>query len=323
MVAFDGGFVLAGDDGDGGMLWLSDDGTSWSQIEESVFVGVLLWDLLVVEDGLLAVGEGADPSEAVVLSSTDGTQWQVVGRFGNSDHGTRPWAISRSGGTLVAITSIYGNDVEFYRGADASSWTVSEPTSVFDDGESGRDIACSEKLCVGVGFHDATYRDDIDSNTGVAWVSTTGTSYQLVDHDFDSDRLEAIVWADSGFITVGNTPTDKGVAWLSQDGESWIRLTGSFNEMTITGVTATADSYMIFGHNLETSELVAWTSTTGDEWSEEIISDELAEGSQIRTIVDQDGTRVAAGIASDTLDTLIWTSTGNQPWQHTTTLHTP
>jgi hypothetical protein len=322
MVGFDGGFVLAGDDGNGGVLWLSDDGTKWSQIEEPVFDDVLLRDLLVVENGLLALGESADPSEAVVLSSADGTQWQVVGRFGNSEYGSVPRAISRLAGTVVAITEIYGNDVEFYRGADASSWTVSEPTSVFDDGESGRDIACSESLCVAVGFHDATYRDDLDANTAVAWVTTTGSSYQLVNHDFASDRLQAIAWADNGFIAVGNTLTDEGVAWLSRDGESWTSLTGSFNEMTITGITSTAGQYTIFGHKLETGGLVAWTSTTGDEWSEEIISDELVEGSQIRAIVNQGHIRIAAGIASDTLDTLIWTSTNDQPWEHTTTIHT-
>ena len=320
MVAFEGGFVLAGDDGESGMLWLSEDGASWTQIEKPVFDGVVLRDLLVTQDGLLVVGEVADPTEAVVLSSADGTQWQVGARFGNGDHGTVPSAISQSAGALVVIADIVGNDVEFYRGTDASSWTVSEPTPVFDDGENGWDIACSDSLCVGVGFHDATYRDEIDVNTGVAWVSTTGDSYQLVDHDFAADRLQAIAWADPGFIAVGNTPTDEGVAWLSQDGESWTSLTGSFNKMTITGVTATSDKYIIFGHNPDTGELVVWTSTIGDQWSEELVSSEFAEGSQIRTTVDQDGTRIIAGIASDTLDTLIWTSTNNQPWQHTATI---
>lgn len=322
MVGFNGGIVLAGDDGEGGLLWLSDDGTSWSQIEHPVFEGVLLRDLLVVDDGLLALGEGSDPSEAVVLSSADGTQWQAVERFGNSDHGTVPRSISKSASTLVVIADIVGNDVEFYRSVGSSSWAVSEPTPLFDDGENGRDIACSESLCVGVGFHDATYRDEIDSNTGVAWVGTTGTDYRLVDHDFDSENLEAIAWANSGFVAVGNTPTNVGVAWISQDGESWTSLSGSFNQMTITGVTATPDGYMIFGLNPETSGLVVWASTTGDDWSEEIISNELAEGSQIRTIVDQDGTRIAAGIASDTLDTFIWTSTNNRPWRHAATIHT-
>jgi hypothetical protein len=320
MVAFDGGFVLAGDDGDSGLLWLSEDGTSWTEIEEPVLESVLLRDLLVTEDGLLAVGEGVDPTEAVVLSSADGTQWQVVARFGNSDHGTVPSAISQSAESLVVIADIVGNDVEFYRGADPSSWTVSEPTPVFDDGESGWDIACSINRCVGVGFHDATYRDEIDANTGVVWANTMGDSYQLVDHDFAADRLQAIAWADPGFLAVGNTPTNESVAWLSQDGESWTSLTGSFNKRTITGVTATSDNYMIFGHNPDTGELVVWTSTTGDQWSEEIISIELAEGTQVRTTVDQDGTRIAAGIASDTLDTFIWKSTNNQPWQHTATI---
>jgi hypothetical protein len=322
MVAFDGGFVLAGDDGDNGLLWLSEDGTNWTEVVDHVFGGVLLGDLVVVEDGLLVVGGREDPSEAVVFSSSDGMQWQAAASFGNSDHGTAPIAMSKSAEALVVIADIVGNDIEFYRGVDASSWMASDPTPIFDDGESGRDITCSESLCVAVGFHDATYRDEIDTNTGVAWVSTTGASYQLVDHDFDSERLEAIAWADPGFVAVGNTPTNEGVAWLSLDGESWTPLTGSFNEMTITGVTATSDSYVIFGHNPDNGGLVVWTSTTGDQWNDEIISNELAEGSQIRTIADQDGIRIAAGIASDTLDTIIWTSTNNQPWQHSARIQT-
>ena len=115
MVAFDGGFVLAGDDGDSGLLWLSDDGTSWTEIEEPVFDGVLLGDLVVVEAGLLVVGGREDPSEAVVFSSPDGMQWQVAAGFGNSDHGTAPIAMSQSAETLVVIADIVGNDI-------ASTW---------------------------------------------------------------------------------------------------------------------------------------------------------------------------------------------------------
>ena len=322
MVVFDGGFVLAGDDGEKGLLWLSDDGSSWNQIEDPIFDGVLLLDLVVVEDGLLVVAAREDPSEAVIFSSPDGMQWQLAAAFGNRDHGTAPIAMSESAETLVVMADIVGNDIEFYRGTDAVTWTAAEPTPEFDDGESGRDIACSDRLCVAVGFHDATYRNEIDANTGVAWVSTTGTSYNLVDHNFAAERLEAIAWADPGFIAVGNTPSNKGVAWLSQDGESWTSLKGPFNNITITGVTATSDTYIIFGHDPDTGGLEIWTSTTGDQWSEEIISNELAEGSQIRTVVDRDGTRIAAGIASDTLDTLIWTSTNNQPWQHSATIQT-
>ena len=92
--------------------------------------------------------------------------------------------------------------------------------------------------------------------------------------------------------------------------------------MTIDGVAAVGNRYVIFGTDPTTNELLIWTSDTGNQWDQETISDDFAEGSQIRTITENNGTRIAIGIGSDTLDTIIWTSTNNQPWQHTTTLET-
>jgi len=322
MVGFDGGYVVVGDDGESGVVWVSEDGTSWSQSDDPVIGGVLLRDVIVVGGGLLAVGEGSDPTEAVVLSSTDGVIWEVAGRFGNSQYGAAPWAISRSSSGVVAISDIIGNDVEFYRSTDVSSWTASKPVGVFDDGEGGSDIACDEDLCVGVGFHDSTYRSEIETNTGVAWISTTGDRYDLVDHDFGSARLTSITWTESGFLTVGDTSTSEGVAWHSQNGQQWTPVTGPFNEMTIHGASTVDNSYVIFGTNPTTNELLIWTSDTGNQWDQETISEDLPEGSQIRAISYQNDTRITIGIPSDTLHTIIWTSTNNQPWQHTATLET-
>jgi len=323
LAGFDGGYLVVGDDGDSGIVWFSEDGTSWSQVDDPIFDGLVFRDLIVVEDRLVAVSRSSDPTEAVVLSSTDGLAWEVVGRFGNADHGTSPDAISRTGSGLVVISDIIGNDVEFYSSADMSSWTVSEPVGVFDDGEGGSDIACDEELCVGVGSHDATYRSELETDTGVAWISTTGENFDLVDHDFQTDRLTAIAWTTSGFVAVGNNSSGQGVAWQSQHGQQWTPVSGPFNEMTIDGVAEADDKYIIFGRNPATSQLVIWTSTHGAQWDQEVVSDGFPEGSLIRTISDRNGVRVAAGIASDTLSTIIWTSTNNQPWQHTTTLDSP
>ena len=322
MVGFDGGYVVVGDDGESGVVWFSEDGTNWSQVNDPLFVDVLMRDVILVEGGLLALGEGSESAKAVILSSTDGVAWELAGSFGNDEYGTFPDAIGQTRSGLVVISDIIGNDVEFYRSTDVSSWTAADPVGVFDDGESGSDIACNEDLCVGVGDHDATYRAEIESNTGVAWTISTGDRFDLVDHHFQSVRLTAIAWTESGFLTVGDNSTGEGVAWQSHDGRNWTSVGGPFNNMTIDGVAAVGNRYVIFGTNPTANELLIWTSDTGNQWDQETISDDFAEGSQIRTITENNGTRIAIGIASDTLDTIIWTSTNNQPWQHTTTLET-
>ncbi len=322
VVSFDDGYVLVGDDPNGGFIWFSADGVTWSYVDDPIFDDLdELRDVITVEDGLIAVGSDGR-GEAVILVSADGLVWSEAARFGNVEDGTVGRGIGQTDTGFAVISNTVGNDVEFYRSADISSWKVVQPTGFFDDGEDGSDIACNEELCVGVGLHDATYRSDLQPDAGVAWVNTTGDRYDLVGHDFQSVGLTAITWTESGFLTVGDTSTGEGVAWQSQDGRNWNLVVGPFNEMTIDGTSAIDNSYVIFGTNPTTNDLLIWTSANGNQWDQETISDDFPEGSQIRTINHRNDTRMAVGIASDTLNTVIWTSTNNQPWQHTATLET-
>ncbi len=322
VVSFDDSYVLVGDDTNGGFVWFSADGATWKPVDDPIFDDLdELRDVIAVEGGLIAVGSDGR-GEAVILVSADGLVWSEAARFGNVEDGTVGRAISQTDTGFDVITSTVGNDVEFYRSTNISVWTVVQPAGVFDDGESGSDITCNAERCVGVGDHDATYRSDLQADAGVAWVNTTGDRYDLVDHDFQSVGLTAIAWAESGFLTVGDTSTGEGVAWQSQNGQQWTPVTGPFNEMTIDGAAVIDGSYVIFGANPTTNELLTWTSDTGNQWDQETISNDLPEGSQIRAISHQNDTRTAIGIASDTLHTIIWTSANNQPWQHTATLET-
>ncbi len=319
---FDDGYVVVSNDANGGFVWFSADGTDWLRVDDPVLDDLELRDVIAVEGGLVAVGEQADPTEAVILSSSDGLVWVLAGRFGNGEYGTAPWAISQMETALIVISDIYGNDVEFYRSTDMSSWVIGEPAPVFDDGEGGSDIACSHRLCIAVGSHDATYRSDLESNAGVAWVSTTGGTYTLVEHDFQTEQLEAVAAAAVGFVAVGNNPDGHGVAWNSQDGHNWTEVTGPFNEMTVDGVAADDTSFTIFGRDLASGAIVVWTSADRGRWDQETLPGDFPEASQVRSISYNQDTRIAVGIASDTLDTIIWISTNGQFWQHIATLET-
>lgn len=322
VVWFDDGYVVVGNDSNGGSVWFSADGTNWLRADDPVLDGLQLWDMIAVEGGLVVLGQAADPSDAVILSSSDGLVWVEAGRFGNKEYGTAAEAISQMESALIVISDIYGNDVEFYRSADMSSWVIGHPAPVFDDGEGGSDIACNDRLCIAVGSHDATYRPDLESNTGVAWVSTTGDRYDLVSHDFQTEQVQAVAVAAAGFVAIGNNPDGHGVAWLSKDGHNWSEIAGPFNEMMVDGIVSTDTGYTIFGRDPVAGKIIVWTSADTRRWDREILPGEFPEASQVRSISHNQDTRIAAGIASDTLHTIIWISTGGQPWQHIATLET-
>ena len=220
----------------------------------------------------------------------------------------------------MVISEIYGNDVEFYASKDARSWTEGQPAAVFDDGESARDIACSDEVCVGVGFADATYRQDLDANTGIAWVSGSGFDYQVLDHRFDTESLDAVAWNPAGFLAVANGANNEGLAWQSSDGTGWSPVSGPFAEMTVDGVAAVDGSYVVFGRNPRTGDVMFWASDDTTEWSESVVATGLPEDSQLRSVVDTQSGLIAAGIDGATFDVLVWASPDGADWQEIATL---
>ncbi len=248
VVEHDGRVVLFGNDTAGGFVWASDDGSTWGSVD----VGVLteleeVADATVFESSIVVLGQSG--AEAVVLISADGDVFEESGRFSNIAHGTNPTAVAGFDDAIVAITDIYGNDVEFYASKDTGSWIPAQPSPVFDDGEEARDIACSDAVCVGVGFLDATYRPELDADTGVAWVGSSGGSFPRVDHDFDAVSLDAIAWNRPGFLVVATGPDGGGSVWQSTDGIEWRPISGPFTEMIVDGIEAVDASYVVFGRN--------------------------------------------------------------------------
>jgi hypothetical protein len=320
VVAFGDGFVLVGDDGEQGFVWFSEDGSTWSASHDPVLTETAIRDVIVVDGDLIAFGASEDPTEAVILTSADGLMWEELGRFGNGEHGTSPKSISQFGARLVAVTDIIGNDVEFYSSLGPLSWHAAEPAGVFDDGEYGQDIGCSDTVCVAVGTHHAGYRPELAEDAGVAWVSTTGDRYDLVDQDFQAETLTAVAWNGPGFLAAGQDSSGRGVVWLSVDGRRWIPVPGPFNEMTIDGLVAADLGYLVFGHDPNSGAIFVWASGDGEQWDQQIVSEDAPLGSHIRSIAVGPGTRVAVGIDSKTLRPVVWMSIDGQTWRYNLTL---
>jgi hypothetical protein len=319
VVEHEGTLVMVGNDTTGGFAWASEDGSDWTSVSADVLGELEIVDATVYGSSVVVVGQSLE-AEAVVLVSEDGATFVESGRFANSEYGTIPQAAAGFVNSLIVISDIYGNDVEFYTSADARSWTAGQPSPVFDDGENARDIACSDQACVGVGFVDATYRQDLDTNTGVAWVSPSGGDYEPVDYHFTAETLDAVAWNSPGFLVVADGPNGMGLAWHSTDGTDWNSVVGPFTDMTVDGVEAVGASFVVVGRDPTTGTLVVWTSENLTEWSEAVVETGLPEGTRIRSITNTQTGLVAVGIDSANFDTLVWTSPNGNEWQQTTTL---
>jgi hypothetical protein len=301
----------------GGFIGISENGSNWTLIDVEALAELELVDGSTNGPSTVVVGRSEDPSEGVVLVSEDGRLFEERGRFSNSEYGTAPDAAALFRGGLVVISDIVGNDVEFYLSDNYQTWAPGQPLPVFDDGESARDIACSEEVCVGVGFLEATYRPELDADAGVVWVSTTGDDFKPVAYEFNTNTLDAVAWNPSGFLVVANSTSGSGVVWHSTDGTEWRPVSGPFNEMTVDGVEAVAAAHIVFGHNPISGELIIWSFEGATDWSESVVAADLPEGSELRSVASTQTGLIVVGINAETLDTLVWTSTNRNTWEQT------
>lgn len=321
VVIHDGAVVVVGSDTEGSFVWVSGDGSEWSIIDDSTLAELELVDALVANGSVVVLGRSTETDAAgVVLVSEDGRTYEERGRFSNSEFGTIPQAMAPFGDGLVVISDIYGNDIEFYSSHDTRSWMAGQPSPMFDDGESARDIACSSELCIGVGFYDASYRPELEANAGAAWTVSSRNDFQPVDYHFNAGRLDAIAWNTSGFVAVADSDADRGLAWHSSDGVEWRPLPGPFSEMVIDGVEATDAALVVFGRNPISGDLMLWSSEDNVNWSAAVVGMGFPAGSRLRSVASTENGLIAVGINAETFDPLVWTSSGGNGWQEGTVL---
>ena len=129
-----------------------------------------------------------------------------------------------------------------------------------------------------------------------------------------------MVWNQAGFFVVGTDSDGGTLTWQSEDGSDWNLVAGPFTEMTVDGVEAFDDSFVVFGRNPLTGALVVWESRDLAGWDEGVVSTGLHESSQIRSITEANGGFIAVGVDGSTHGTLVWASSDGMSWELTATI---
>ncbi len=317
VVGVDGGFVAVGNDRDGGVIWFSSDGSSWSRVSAAPLTGLEMRDLVVADDALVAIGAPSGSDQGVVLSSPDGQTWEVAARFGGGgEFGVYPIALALLDRELVVVTDTYGNDTAFFHGPDAETLRLSLPAPEHDDGDFVLSVACTSSSCVAVGG-----QTDIgvftESSAGPAiWRSTDGAQWTLTGGGLGTAELSAVAARDEGFVVVGNNSDQgHGVVWTSPDGDEWTQVDGAvFQNAVIDGAVNLDHGLMAFGRDLETSAIVVWSSPDAMQWERTVVDSTAPVGSQIRSIAGRRPLIVAMGIDVASKSTAVWISTDGQVW---------
>jgi len=152
VVAVDGAFVAVGDDRAGSVVWQSDNGSTWSRVARDIVEGLEVRDVEVIDGGLVAVAGSMDAGDGVVVTSPDGSAWELAARFGSEvESGFAPIDVAALGDTVVVAGETYGNDAVFFHGPDLDTLGVAEPAPTFDDGDWVVDVACILDGCVAAG----------------------------------------------------------------------------------------------------------------------------------------------------------------------------
>jgi hypothetical protein len=200
-------FIAVGYDSNGGVIFNSSNGTSWSNVSTTNFGTNRIRDVAYGGGTYVAVG-----SSGKIAYSTDGTTWTPVtdSTFGSSTI----YGITYGGGKFVAV----GNDGKMAYSTNGTTWTA-VTTSTFSTttiygitygGETGKE----KFIAVGGGIsQQIAYSTD-----GVTW---TRASFSYYDGGL-LDSLNRVTWGGNKFVAVAS----KGIMYYSLDGIYWAKIEG-------------------------------------------------------------------------------------------------
>jgi hypothetical protein len=294
------GFVAVGRSDNREAVWISEDGTTWSQVlgdESPTSARQDRWmsAVAVGGPGLVAVGgaesTGGDPSrsweavDGVVWTSVDGLAWTRVAHDNDVFGSATLTNVIAGGPGLVALGSdLERNGAAVWVSVDGLTWSRADvDESVF------REATIESVVAGGPGLVAVGYVDGDEHASAAVWVSPDGTSWTRVPHSESvfggegraesvagGDRLVAmydITAGGPGLVAVGSSGQG-AVVWTSEDGTTWMRV--PHDESTFGGPqypsllgpemlsVAAAGQRLIavgFGHD------PLWTSTDGLTWT--------------------------------------------------------
>lgn len=229
IVATDTGFVAAGE-----KIWTSPDGVTWNVVLDLWADAVQISDLIVADEGLLAVGTSyAMFAEPVVMLSTSGLEWTVV-----PDDDIRSYdqvgilnAVEPIPSGFVAVGQSSQDATGGPTGGDAAVWTSASGGNIWTQSErdlpnlgGGRgevmaDVVAFDNVLVAVGYEMGT---NWENATGVVWESTDGgaTWIRVADPDEVFGEYYAGWSLISDVIRYGDTLIAAGS--VTGDAAAWI-----------------------------------------------------------------------------------------------------
>jgi hypothetical protein len=296
LVALGGGYVMAGDAGNGAsaVIWHSADGVSWQRIEdgpafaESEMTGE---SLVPVAGGVLAVGssiqndptcrggEGSDCNgfDPIRLWFTpDGATWTLLPDTATVPFGRSMLAMVAAGpGGLVAFgyrIPIHGSTFPpaVWTSPDGRTWTAAPQFGqAFPLGVVDRLIGWRDGY---VAFGRNTGLDKPHSGPATAWFSQDGRTWTAAVVPPSTDEIIGRLWAGSHGLLAGG-PTGGGpeaaVYWTSGNGQSWqVAAESSFPFVTTnTTPLLLADGANILALGTDRSGAFGgWLSSDGTKW---------------------------------------------------------
>jgi hypothetical protein len=278
--------VLAGD---GGAIYTSSDGGSWTRRANPDptlrnLRGGVYADGRFVLVGDCCVGSGA----AVVLTSTDGAAWTLRPTTMPSG-GQALYAVGHGGGLYVAV----GSGGRIMTSPDATTWTErSSPTT-----QELRSVAYGNDRFVAVGLSSTV----LTSGDGSAWAA----------QPVGLGNVGAVTFFGGEFLAVAGS----GI-WASSDGAAWSRRSDmQFWMASWSGIAGGAGTVVAAGgdpQRLDMTNAAVLTSTDGFNWTNVAVAyGAPGEARNFRTVGYGPAGFVAAG-ESGTLyvstDGLSWTS---------------
>ncbi len=217
-------------------LWMSDDGTAWTQVHSATWAAASAWPrwLLSGPQGVVAVRGGDD--DAIVLHSLDGSTWTRA---------TLPAAVR-------AIAK------------DASDWSGGF-VIVGRDGQPDHSSEVDEGQPPGVGRPAAWI-----SANGVHWSEATVEGNEVA-----GVELSRVVAVRAGFAALGiNSTADyydlKMTSWTSEDGRTWSIISDPQLPFAMTSYpvyAADGDRAIVLGRAPGGTGPAAWMTSDGVVWA--------------------------------------------------------
>lgn len=286
-----------------GVIFVSDDGVTWTRLAEDdpalTLGAVLMYGIAEGGPGLVAVGTGCEDNTApcathpTVWTSVDGTSWtrsapdpDIFGEGGGMmDVAATDYGIVAAGSIAVLGT----DDGFFFRPAvwlspDGADWSRVWEGDLGDAGASSfipgftALAADSDGLIVGVG----SAKNEDSQVVAAVWISTDGRAWERIEpnssafgseNGLDVTMLE-VTWGSDGFIAVGTEGGTHVAIWKSVDGHSWIRIDTTNQPFGMTGtlsaVAALDTGFVTTGpHGFAGGDgtlVTLWTSPDGSTW---------------------------------------------------------